>query len=218
MSSPRVENAAHAPSGLVRAFCASVLLLAAFAAAASSVRAVDIRELLEGAELVFEGRVVAEEVRRGAGKRDIFTEVTFEVLDLVKGEFDGDRITLIFSGGSIDGESLVVSDMHRPAVGQHGVYFVESLRRRQVHPLYGWDQGLFVVEPDPRSGEPVVKTRDRREVFGLSTSQRLGGRRDRISDGAAIGLRLDRRSEDEAPMDVERFKQTLRALRADPAP
>jgi len=193
---------------------ALVLSLAAPAVSASSVRAVNIGEMLDGAELVFEGRVVGHEVRRGAGKRDIFTEVTFEVLDVIKGFSPRDRVTLVFSGGSIAGESLVLSDMHKPPVGERGVYFVESLQRRQVHPLYGWDQGQFIVEPDPRIGAEVVMTRDRRQVFGLSATGNVRADLAGLSDGAAIGLRLHQRSVDEEPMDVEQFKQTLRSIDA----
>lgn len=209
----RAAVARLAAQTTLRLVLAAGLLLHAFAALATSVRAVDLTEMLEGAELVFEGRVVGHQVLRGLARRDIYTEVTFEVLDLVKGDYAGDTITLPFAGGAIGDERVIVSDMHPPAVGERGVYFVESLQRRQVHPLIGWDQGSFVVEADAAGAGSVVMTRDRRKVYGVGVDQRLDTARARLSDGAAVGLRLHRRSDDEAAMTIEQFKRTLRAMR-----
>lgn len=202
------------PRFALSATCLGVLLMAfvSTSAWASSVRAVDVGEMLEHAELVFEGQVIAERVKRGDRKRDIYTEVTFQVTDVIKGEFDADAIVLSFSGGAIDGEAVVVSDLNRPRVGDRGVYFVESMQRRQVHPLYGWDQGLFVVEPDLASGASVVKTQSRKAIYGVSSSQAASDADSGLSNGVAIGLRLQRRSADERPMTLDQFKDTLRGL------
>ena len=45
--------------------------------------------------------------------------------------------------------TLSISSMQIPNKGERGVYFVESIANRQVHPLYGWNQGRFLILNDP---------------------------------------------------------------------
>ena len=40
---------------------------------------------------------------------------------------------------------LAIHGLKRPAIGERGVYFVEQTGRMQVNPLYGWDQGHYLV-------------------------------------------------------------------------
>lgn len=192
--------------------CAALMQFALSAAMASSVRAVALDEMLAAAELVFEGRVIGEQTRRGMHKRDIYTEVTFEVIDVVKGYYPGEIIVLEFSGGKLGGETVIVTDLNRPSLGQRGIYFVESLHRRQVHPLYGWDQGLLLIETDLKSGEDQLKTHDRRGIYGVTVQQALESEPTGLSNGTAMGLRLRRSAEDEKPMTPENFKDTLRNI------
>jgi hypothetical protein len=192
--------------------CALLVCAGLQSAQASSVRAVGLDELLEAAELVFEGVVVGAQVRQGHHERDIYTEVTFEVLDVIKGAYADRFILLEFSGGTWNGETVAISDLHRPILGDRGIYFVETLGHRQVHPLYGWDQGHLRVDADARSGQEYITTRDRRPVYGVTSIRALGGRSPGLSDGVALGLRLQPRAQDEAPMSCDAFKDTLRQM------
>ena len=62
---------------------------------------------------------------------------------------------------------MSISDMKVPQVGERGIYFVESLERSQVHPLYGWSQGHFIVEMDDTGADRVMTTR-KQPVTGLT--------------------------------------------------
>ena len=192
--------------------CAALMQFGLSAAMASTVRAVSLDEMLAAAELVFEGRVIAERTHRGIHKHDIYTEVTFEVIDVIKGRYPGEVIVLPFSGGTLGGETVMVTDLNRPSLGQRGIYFVESLHRRQVHPFYGWDQGLLLIERDLQSGEDKLKTHDRQGIYGVTVQQALENESTGLSSGTAMGLRLRPGAEDERPMTPERFKATLRNI------
>ena len=130
---------------------------------AASVRHVTLDEMLQQCQFVFEGKVLALEARENSQKR-IHTYVTFEILDVIKGEYPGDTLTLSFLGGTVGDVTMGVSDMKVPQVGERGIYFVESLERSQVHPLYGWSQGHFLVQPDG-TGMDRVMTSNKQPEF-----------------------------------------------------
>jgi hypothetical protein len=125
---------------------------------ASSVREVSLNEMLQQSQFVFEGTVTAIEARENSQKR-IHTFVTFEIKDIIKGKYPSNIITLSFLGGTVGDVTMAVSDMRLPQIGEHGIYFVESLERLQVHPLYGWSQGHFIVERDVTGSERIMTNR-----------------------------------------------------------
>lgn len=125
---------------------------------ASSVREVSLNEMLQQSQFVFEGTVTAIEARKNSQKR-IHTYVTFEIKDIIKGKYDSNIITLSFLGGTVGDVTMTVSDMRLPQEGEHGIYFVESLERLQVNPLYGWSQGHFIVERDVTGSEKIMTNR-----------------------------------------------------------
>lgn len=123
---------------------------------ASTVAQMDFAEVVSGAELIFQGRVLTAEARQQPGEM-IKTWVRFAIIDVVKGNYLGDEIELSFLGGSLGDRQLEVTDMIIPQVGETGFYFVESLLNQQVNPLLGWDQGHFLIVEET-NGESVVTT------------------------------------------------------------
>ena len=124
---------------------------------ASTVSQVSIQEIVGKSEVVFEGKVIRLEAVRPNGSNDIFTKVTFAVTDVIKGSHDSSTVSLYFMGGTIGPLTLSISDMQIPKKGERGIYFVASIANRQVHPLYGWNQGRFLILND-RNGIPRVHT------------------------------------------------------------
>ena len=114
-------------------------------------------EVVQNSELVFEGVVISQETRRSPLNGSPYTYFTFEILDVLKGNAPaGKYITLGFAGGTIDGKTLVVHDLQMPALSEKGIYFVESLARPLMNPLYGWQQGHYLVEKDATTGVEKV--------------------------------------------------------------
>ena len=101
---------------------------------ASTILQVGLNEVAQQAELIFEGRVIYSEPRLSTVNGYPFTYFTFEISDIIKGSYDGYEIELGFMGGPKDGSVLTISDMVMPKINEKGIYFVESISRRQVLP------------------------------------------------------------------------------------
>ncbi|MBN2702149.1 MAG: hypothetical protein JXR29_11945 [Methylothermaceae bacterium] len=176
-------------------------------ATATSVREVSLDEMLARAELVFEGEVTHLEVKETPHHHRPFTQITFRVLDVIKGREELSTVTLDFLGGQIGDKRLQVSDMDYPELGEHGIYFVESLQRRQVHPLYGWSQGRFLTTVD-EAGQLHIRTADGDPVVRLefdSASEPTG-----LSRGIAKGVFTRGDALSKEAISLDDFKRRLR--------
>jgi hypothetical protein len=180
---------------------------------ASSVREVSMDEMLQQSQFVFEGTVTAIEARENSQKR-IHTYVTFEIKDIIKGEYHSNIITLRFLGGTVGDVTMTVSDMRLPQEGEHGIYFVESLERFQVNPLYGWSQGHFIVERDATGSERVTTNR-RLPITGVMDympDEQMTPGKERIqalSKGVVRGLAVAQEKNNNKGLTVDEFKRVL---------
>ena len=186
-----------------------VLLFLPVLAMASSVKRVDISEVTTNAQLVFEGRVIGKRVEHRPGSRAVHTWVKFEILDLIKGQYDQPVIELSFLGGTVGDLSVTVSDMRIPAMGEHGIYFVENHRKSLVNPLYGWDQGHFLVAFDKALGRQAVTTSGGRPVFGMELTP-VARTTSELSKGVALGIRTEPEAAGTTPLLPGAFKALLR--------
>jgi hypothetical protein len=188
---------------------AGAALLAGSAANATTVLPVSVNEMLDGAELVFEGRAIGRRTAEDGGPGAMRTCVSFEVLEVLKGPAVASPLELCFAGGrSRYGVTRSVMGLDRPLLGERGIYFVSSLGDPYlVHPLVGWDQGRFKVDADDKvttaGGDPVVALD--------------GGADEPTQGGAARGARVAKRgARGAAPaMDAAAFKARLRELMAE---
>jgi hypothetical protein len=128
-------------------------------------------ELVSKAEVIFQGTVTdvrSEWIGEGAQHR-IVSYVTFNVEDAMKGT-PGATYTLRMLGGTVDGETMEVTDSPKFAVGDRDVLFVEN-NGSQFVPLVGIMHGRFHVETDPQTGREVVTTNERTPLADIA---RLG--------------------------------------------
>lgn len=190
---------------------ALLLLIAQSTATASTVSQAAFEDLVKGSELVFEGRVIAVEARFSADRSNISTYVAFEILDVVKGTFPARTIELSFMGGTAQGVTLSVSDMHVPGLGEKGIYFVESLSRRQIHPLYGWDQGRFQTLRREGDKTETIATWNGRAITQviLSAAKTPSSA---LSSGIAFGIQVDPTPASSRGMTVDEFKLRVREV------
>jgi hypothetical protein len=193
---------------------AYLLLISISSGHAASVRQVTMDEMLQQCRFVFEGKVLALEARENNQKR-IHTYVTFEIHDIIKGEYSGDTITLSFLGGTVGDVTMGVSDMKLPQMGERGIYFVESLETSQVHPLYGWSQGHFLVQPDDTGTDRVMTSNEQPvtevikdiPVDQMNSSQETTSL---LSKGVAKGVSFTQKNNSIKGLTVEEFKKILR--------
>ncbi|MBC8554128.1 MAG: hypothetical protein H8D23_31345 [Candidatus Brocadiales bacterium] len=181
---------------------------------AASVRQVTMDEMLQQCQFVFEGKVLALEAKENSQKR-IHTYVTFKIQDIIKGEYSSETIILSFLGGTVGDVTMGVSDMKVPQVGEHGIYFVESLEKSQVHPLYGWSQGHFLVQSD-NTGIDRVMTSNKQAVTGvmkdMSVQQMNSSQKTvpLLNKGVASGVTVALKDNDNKGLTAEEFKKILR--------
>jgi hypothetical protein len=114
-------------------------------------------ELVDEADAIFQGSVTSvksEWVGEGA-QRHIMTYVTFKVDQTIKGDV-GSEYTLRMLGGTVDGETMAVSDAPKFEVGNKDILFVQN-NGTQFIPLVGIMHGRFHVRTDQTGREVVAK-------------------------------------------------------------
>jgi hypothetical protein len=149
------------------------LTLAARTAPATTVIPPTFDELVAQAELIFQGSVTnvrSQWVGEG-GQRHIISDVTFNVEDAVKGT-PGQTYTLRMLGGTVDGESMGVSDAPKFKVGDKDILFVEN-NGKQFVPLVGIMHGRFRVQHD-QSGQEVVANNEGEPIKNAAGAVRNG--------------------------------------------
>ena len=176
---------------------------------ATSIRSMSLNETAVDAEFIFEGQVLESETRWNAIHTDIATFITFSVKEVLKGEYDKQTIVLRFSGGEIGEDKVVYQGIVYPAVGESGIYFVESVSQSLINPLVGWSRGHFKLRADANS-TTVMNNRDKpiMSVAPSALSQR--NNTGVISDGSAAGLKLG--SPEQIGMSKTDFKRALQLM------
>ncbi len=133
---------------LVAALTCSLCLFVFSSASATTILEMDIDKVAADAEFVFEGAVINSETRQDSNSGIISTYVTFQINDIVKGDYSGNSVELKFMGGVFNGQIVEVSGMRIPEMDEQGIYFVESMSRDLINPLIGWSQGHFIIVDD----------------------------------------------------------------------
>jgi len=115
-------------------------------------------ELVTDADTIFEGTVTrlhSEWTGQGA-ERHIVTYVTFKIEDAIKGT-PGAEYTIRMFGGTVDGQTMEVTDAPRFKVDDRDILFVTH-NGTQFIPLVGIMHGRFHVQPDENgANEKVTK-------------------------------------------------------------
>ncbi|MCG8415453.1 MAG: hypothetical protein MI746_14645, partial [Pseudomonadales bacterium] len=70
---------------------------------ATTILGMDIDEVAGSAELVFEGQVLEHNVQENAAGM-VVTYVTFQVNDVIKGDYSDSFLELKFAGGELNGQ------------------------------------------------------------------------------------------------------------------
>ena len=135
---------------------------------ATTILGMNIDEVAQGAEIIFEGKVVEHNVRENTAGM-IVTYVTFRIEELIKGQYDEPLLELKFTGGSLGGQIMEISGLRIPSPNEEGIYFVESVNRNLVNPLLGWSQGHYLIYE--QNGERRVRTVNDRPVTDILSTQ-----------------------------------------------
>ena len=175
----------------------SLALIAAFFVASNSLDATTVippsfDELVSRAEVIFQGSVTdvrSQWVGEGA-QRHIVTYITFKVDDAIKGS-PGATYTMRMLGGTVDGQTMEVSDSPKFKKGDRDFLFVEH-NGQQFIPLVGIMHGRFHVEREQNG----------REIVAVNSGEPL-------SDVASLGKEEHGVSSEKAALSPSQFKAAI---------
>lgn len=131
------------------------------------------------------------------GGRMIFTRVTFELRDRIKGT-SASPVQFAMAGGSLDDRTVVVAGMPKLIVGERYVLFLRNGYQRGADPFVGVNQGVFHIVADPKSGQDVVLNANQDFVLGIEDEQVVLRRNAQASGGPVRQLQPAPKSSDPA--------------------
>jgi hypothetical protein len=185
-------------------------------AGATTLMRQSLSDLAKRSEVIFEGQAVARAVEPLPDGQGARTCVNFRIIEIIAGTQPGSTIRLCFFGGMLNGQGFGVSGMHYPAVGEHGIYLVESTGQPLLNPLIGWDQGRFLVAKDPATGSLKMTTTDHRRIVALApeaANPAPAGGEIVSPDATAGGVTADDNANLSGAMSREDFIGKLRSYR-----
>jgi hypothetical protein len=135
--------------------CLLALALLAQSAAATIVLRVTVEDLAEKATLIVSGEVTEASARWTDDRATINTYVQIRVDKVVKGQADG-TVEVTCPGGAVGDKRVAVEGVPKFTVGEQVFVFLWKNKRGEMLPL-GLNQGKFLIEKDPDSGELMAK-------------------------------------------------------------
>ncbi len=156
MSSRRGSRSSGAVLGGALAL---VLALLAGGAQAATVQRLSLGQLAALSERVFIGTVAAQQSRLSEAPRQVLTDTTFTVEQVLKGPKESGPFVLTRLGGEVgEGASLMrqaISGYPRFEVGERVVLFLERTPGGALV-ITGLAQGKFTVRDDAKTGRPMA--------------------------------------------------------------
>lgn len=136
-------------------FAVLCLLLIVGSLRATTVIPPTFDELVARAEVIFQGSVtdVRSQWTGEGAQRHIVTYVTFKVHEAIKGA-PGASYTMRMLGGTVDGQTMEVSDSPKFKIGDRDFLFIEH-NGTQFIPLVGIMHGRFRIARE-QSGQEIV--------------------------------------------------------------
>ncbi len=195
-------------STFATAVMACALALPALNVSASSVAQKSINDLATTSDMIFEGQVVG--IRSEAVGKKVYTYISFEVNDVVRGKYAQDTVELRYLGGTANGVTMKVGDMKLPSYGERGIYFVEKLGGNTVHPLRGWGQGHFIVKQGS-DGDKIYNSLGK-AITEIDTGKQANiSSAVKINNHTAAGVEFDTGAKQ--IMGLGSFKDAIRGLK-----
>jgi len=133
---------------------------------ATTVIRLNLRALVDEADLVFVGTPLRQEVVPTRDGKFPFTFVTFSVEQVFKGLTKDRPLTLRLAGGQLGKRTVEVIGMPEFKLGERYLLFV-SQNGQAGCPLLGWGQGVLEFTPDTRTGITVMIDEFGAPVLGI---------------------------------------------------
>jgi hypothetical protein len=152
-------------------FVASFLGLVAWIKplSAISVETPTFTDLVDRAEQIVEGTVAEIQTKwvdNAAGHRVIKTFVRIRVSETAKGTAE-EEITLLFFGGTLDGQTMAIAGMPEFRKGQRGWFFITG-NGRVICPLIYAHHGAYLITSSANSSAPSMSRLNGSPLHSLS--------------------------------------------------
>ena len=151
-------------------FTAAMALIFAWSTTVVSLTQVDrsFSQLVDLADIILVGtaRDISTEWGQGPLANTIFTVVTLDNLDVIKGDVRGTTYALRHAGGRIADLIQSYEGVPRLTVGTRYVLFVSS-DTNALFPVVGIGQGVFIATRGSDGSTETIQTVDGRDVLGI---------------------------------------------------
>lgn len=178
-------------------------LLAPVSAQATTILQVPFEQVVTASTVIFEGQVISKEVRT-LNSGQLMTFFTFQINELIKGDYKGTTIELGFLGGDDGDKNMQIQGLQMPKVSEKGIYFTEDPNELFINPLYGWHQGHYTIRKGVGGKEEVKRTHSDVNKYQAQKQQAP-------SQSAAQGTTADD-STKQTSQRLNTFKQRVRAI------
>ena len=149
-------------------------LLLAVNASATTVLHKDVDQLVQEADGIVIGTVRGTESRYGPGQ-DIYTFVSVDQVELLKGRYHQSSLTLRLEGGQVGNDILDIEGSPHFSSGDKVILFVKG-NGKQMVPFVGWTQGVLRIKPDETGVEEITDHEGNR-VLGLKEGKLIKERK-----------------------------------------
>jgi hypothetical protein len=141
--------------------CIVLLFLGIAGASASIFVEVPLKMMCVESDHIVIARMISMNSYWGPNHQKIFTDITLEISDKIKGQLQkGDQIKMTLAGGTVDGITTLVIGGPRFIEGQESVLFISekisAKSGKKYFKLYGLSHGKFDIFTDPTTNEKRV--------------------------------------------------------------
>lgn len=136
-------------------FMFSFLYLFFSASQAQSIKS-DLKSLSEKSDIILEGKVVNKKSDWNKDKSRIFTAVTVQVDDYLKGNNSNKTIVINTPGGEVDGIGELYTHMPSFKEDEEVLLFVQEDKRNSNYKVFNGEDGKFTIVKDKKTGEKVT--------------------------------------------------------------
>lgn len=118
----------------------------------------DIKSLSAGADLILTGKVTKQNSTWNKDKTRIFTEVTVEVEEYLKGNNSNKSIVVITPGGEIGEVGELYTHMPRFSNDEDVLLFVKKDKRDLDYKVFNGEDGKMTLYTDKKTGEKMTSS------------------------------------------------------------
>lgn len=184
---------------------------------AATVRRMTLTEIRDSADRIVVGVVFEKSTRVGETGKMVWTDYRINVVEILKGEQQGQFVTLSFAGGQSGDLDTGVVGVPVLEIGTQYLFFVDD-ERLVPAPTIGWGQGLFeFVEAKVGGRDMTVLLSHEGEALQMTAGGSITrGPRMMVRDGELIALQSSRGQRMASPIVLNADGSVVPARR--PAP